>query len=529
MTSTQRSPRVVIAESFAEQGMQVLREGGIELESCVGSDRAHLVERLRDAQGLIVRSETRVDRELLAGAPQLNVVARAGVGVDAIDVEAATAAGIVVVNAPAANTLAATELTFALMLAALRNLSAAHALVREGRWERKQFIGRELFGKTLGIVGLGPIGSAVASRAAAFGMKLLASDPFVPPARARAMDVELVDLATLLARSDIVTLHVPSTPQTKNMIDAAALASLRDGALLVNCARGAIVDPDALLLALDSGRLFGAAIDVVAEEPPPAGSASARLLRHPRVVATPHLGGSTYEAQERIALELARDVVNVLMGRPARGAVNVPRQMHGDVERAGAFADLAFRMGRLFTQIIPDALKGEIALGLQGETAELDAEPFVAAVLAGALALVTDRRVSMANARAIGGELGVQVAVERDPGPSGAIALASAGHRIVGTVTTSGPRIVEIDGFEIDAIPEGPMLLTRHRDVPGMVGRIGTILGEADVNISTMQVARRQRGGAALMILEVDREPGRDVLAKISAVNGVDDARSADV
>ncbi len=523
------APRVVIAEPFAEQGMQILREGGIELELCVGADRAQLVERLRDAQGLIVRSETRVDRELISAAPSLSVVGRAGVGVDAIDVEAATAAGIVVVNTPAANTLAATELTFALMLAAMRNLPAANASVRSGGWERKRFVGRELFGKTLGIVGLGRIGGAVAARAIGFGMRVLAADPFIPAARARAMDVELVDLDALLARSDVVSLHVPATIQAKNVIDACALAKMRSTALLVNCARGALVDANALYEALESGRLFGAALDVVAEEPPPAESVSARLLAHPRVVATPHLGGSTHEAQERISLELARDVVSVLAGRPAGGAVNVPRQMHGDVERAGALADLAFRIGRLFAQIIPNALGEQLVLRLQSESAEFDTEPLAAAVLAGMLSLVTERRVSMANAREVAAELGMQVTIARDAARTPAIVLASPAHEIGGELTAAGARVVEIDGFEVDAVPDGAILITRHRDVPGMVGRIGTILGDAALNISTMQVARERPGGEALMILEVDRQPAKDVLERIALVSGVDDVRSAQI
>ncbi len=520
--------RVVVAEPFDERGVAVLREAGAEVVSVVGSPREALHEALREARGLIVRSETRVDAQLLAAAPHLEVVARAGVGVDAIDVDAATAAGIVVVNTPSANTLAATEHTFALLLAAMRHIPQAHASVHTARWERKPFVGHELYGKTLGIVGLGRIGSNVATRAAAFGMTVIAHDPYIAPSRARALNVELCGFEELLARADVVTLHVPLTAQTRGMIERAALERMRDDAVLVNCARGAVIDADALLDTLDRGRLRAVAVDVVPEEPPPPGSASARLLAHDRVIATPHLGGSTYEALERIALELAGDVVRVLGGRPASGAVNVPMLHGADAERANAFIDLAHRFGALLPQLFEDALRQEIAVVLQGELEDVDADPFIAALLAGALPLVTDRRVTAVNAGAIAREMGVRIAVSRETDASpfrSALVVAAANHRLVGTVLPHGPRIVEIDGFEIDAVAEGTMLLTHHRDVPGMVGRIGTILGKAGVNISTMQVARNARGGEAMMVLEVDREIGRSVVDRIAQIDGISAVR----
>ncbi len=520
--------RVVVAEPFDERGLDVLRRAGAEIVSLVGKPREALHEALRDARGLIVRSETRVDDALLGAAPRLEVVARAGVGVDAIDVDAATAAGIVVVNTPGANTLAATEQTFALLLAAMRNVPQAHASVHAGIWDRKPFIGYELYGKTLGIVGLGRIGSGVAARAAAFGMTPIAYDPFVPASRASALGVELTEFDDVLARADIVTLHVPLTPQTRGMIDARALALMRAHAVLVNCARGAVVDADALLDAVNGGHLRAVAIDVVPQEPPPEGSASSALLRHPRVVATPHLGGSTYEALERIALELAHDVVRVLGGRPAAGAVNAPALTGADAERASGFVDLAYRLGALLPQLFDEALRHEIAIVLQGEIESLDAQPFVSALLAGALPFVTDRRVTPVNARALASELGVRTALTRERGAEpfrSRIVIAAGEHRVAGTVLPHGSRIVEIDGFEVDAVAEGTMLVTRHRDIPGMVGRIGTILGDAGVNISTMQVARGERGGDAMMVLEVDREIERGVVAAIARCDGMSAVR----
>ena len=529
MTVTSSLGRVVVAEPFDDRGIAVLTRAGIDVVSCVGAPKDALHEALRDARGLIVRSETRVDGQLLSHAPRLEVVARAGVGVDAIDVDAATAAGIVVVNTPGANTIAATEHTFAVMLSALRHVPQAHASVHGGGWDRKPFVGRELFAKTLGIVGLGRIGANVASRAAAFGMRVVAHDPYVPQSRASALGVELMEFAQLLEIAQIVTLHVPLTPQTRAMIDARALARMRDDAILVNCARGAVVDLDALLDALDRGALLAAAIDVVAEEPPPKDSSSARALAHPRIVATPHLGGSTFEALERIALELAEDVVRVLGGRPASGAVNAPALTGAQAESARGFVDLAYRMGAMLAQLFDDALREEIALILQGDISEFEAEPFLAAMLAGALPFVSDRRVTMVNAGSVARDVGVRTMVTREPASRAfrsTVVLAAGDHRLAGTVLPTGGRIVEIDGHEVDAVADGTMLITHHRDVPGMVGRIGTILGNADVNISTMQVARSTRGGGAMMVLDVDRAVPSDVLDAISRVGGIESVRS---
>lgn len=516
--------RVVVAEPFDERGLAVLRGAGAEVVSVVGKPREALHHALKDARGLIVRSETRVDADLLTMAPHLEVVARAGVGVDAIDVDAATAAGIVVVNTPSANTLAATEQTFALLLAAMRSTPQAHAAVQSGLWDRKPFIGYELHGKTLGIVGLGRIGSNVATRAQAFGMNVIAFDPYIPASRAGALGVELTDFETLLGRADVVTLHVPLTSQTTAMIDARALAMMKTDAVFVNCARGGVVDAQALLDALDRGALRRVAIDVFPEEPPPPGSASARLMRHERVVATPHLGGSTYEALERIALELASDVVRVLGGKPASGAVNAPMLQGADAERAGGFIDLTFRLGAVLPQLFDEALRHEIAIVLQGDLESLAPEPFLAALFAGALPFVTDRRVSLVNATSIARELGVRAVISREAACEpfrSRVVIAAGEHRIAGTVLPHGPRVVEIDGFEVDAVAEGSMLVTRHRDVPGMVGRIGTILGDARVNISSMQVARMSAGGEAMMVLDIDGDIERGVLDAIVGVEGI--------
>jgi D-3-phosphoglycerate dehydrogenase len=512
--------------------LAVLRDAGIEIDSQVGRSRTELVAALATADGLIVRSETRVDRELLAAGPRLSVVARAGVGVDAIDVDAATDAGILVLNTPGANTIAATEQTFALMLALARRTTAAAAQLRAGIWDRKQLIGTELHGKTLGIVGLGRIGGNVALRARAFGMNVLAHDPYISAARAAAFDTTLVDLDTLLQRSDILTLHVPLTLQTTGMIDAARLAQLRPHAYVINCARGGLIVERDLLAALDDGTVAGAAIDVVAVEPPPPDGTGAALHRHPKVVATPHLGGSTHEALARIATELAHDVARVLLGAPANAAVNAPVPDGPEAERVFPFLDVAYRLGRFYPQYTRAAALPRFSLVLGGALAEVPPEPLIRAFLSGLLQATTDRRVSVVNAEAIALELGIGVDARSDPSSSSyasSLRLLGDGTSITGTSVAGSPRIVELDGYEIDATPVGAMLITQHRDVPGMIGRVGTILGDAKVNISTMQVSRNTQGGDAIMVLGTDRPAGEGTVAELRAVPGIGSVRSLDV
>ena len=521
--------RVVVAEPFAEHGLAVLRDAGIEVDSLVGRSRDELVAALAEADGLIVRSETRVDRELLAAGPRLAVVARAGVGVDAIDVEAATAAGILVLNTPGANTLAATEQTFALMLSLARRTPSAVQQLREGIWDRKRLIGTELYGKTIGIVGLGRIGGNVATRAKAFGMTILAHDPYVTAARADAFEARLVDLQTLLAESDVVTLHVPLTPQTLGMIDAAKLRAMQPHAHLINCARGGVIVERDLLEALDAGLLAGAAIDVVADEPPPPGGTGAALHRHPKVYATPHLGGSTHEALARIATELAADVARVLLGTPASGAVNAPVP---DDPEVVPFLELAYRLGRFFPQYARPPRMPSFALVLGGALSGIAPEPLTRAFLSGLLQATTDRRVSVVNAETIARELGIAVDARGESGASSyasSLRLVAGETQITATSIAGSPRIVELDGYEIDAIPVGAMLITQHADVPGMIGRVGTILGNAQVNISTMQVSRNTVGGDAIMVLSTDRPADEATLATLRAVAGIASVRTLEV
>lgn len=516
--------RVVVAESFAQGGLTVLQDHGIDVASCVGASRAELLVAVRSAHGLIVRSQTRVDRELLRAATNLTVIGRAGVGVDGIDIAAATDAGIIVVNTPSANTLAATEHTFALMLALMRHIPQASRSAADGVWERARYVGHELYGKTLGIVGLGRIGGSVAMRARAFGMEILATDPFVSELRARAHDVTLVPLDELMERSDILTLHVPLNVQSQRVIDAARIRKMKKNAFIVNCARGDLVDEEALLAALDAELLGGAAMDVFSQEPPRLGSAGARLLTHEKVVATPHLGGSTHEALGRIAVELALDVVHVLEGHPADGAVNAPAPSGVDAHLLRPFVDVAHRLGRLFAQLQDDQILPVLVMVLHGDIAEVAAAPLVSAFLSGFLQITTERRVSIVNADAIAREMGIVVEVRRDSSRdayAAAIRVTGGKRSLNGTSAHDGARVVEIDGYEVDTVPAGSLILTQHRDVPGMVGRVGTILGDAQINISAMQVSRRAQGADAMMVLTVDRSADAATLEGLSLIPGM--------
>ncbi|HXM18750.1 MAG TPA: phosphoglycerate dehydrogenase [Candidatus Tumulicola sp.] len=523
-------PTVLVAEPLAAEGVAVLQEGGADVREAYDQPRQALIELLRDAQGLIVRSKTAVDAELLAAAPQLRVVGRAGVGVDAIDVAAATRHGIVVLSTPDASTLATAEHTFAMLLALCRHLSAGHQRVLSGAWSAKGLAGSELAGKTLGIIGLGRIGSAVAVRARAFGMTVLAHDAFVSQARAESLGARLVAFDELLSAADVVTLHAPLTPQTQAMMDARAFGLMKPGARLVNCARGGLVDHEALLAALEAGRLAGAAVDVVDIEPPPPGHPVWKLLHHDRVLATPHLGGSTREAQARIATDLCRDVVAVLRGKPPSSAVNAPFVAAPELR---PFVELSYVLGRAYPQLAQESALPPFALFMEGELGAHDTAPFVAAFLVGLLQNITDRRISTVNAFDVAREMGLSIEALPAPCERGfarAVFVRGGRTALAGTVVHGEQlRLIEIDGYELDVALAGHLLLTHHGDVPGVVGKVGTILGEAGINISNMSVARREQTGQALMILGVDRAAPADVLTRLRDVAQLHSVRAIEL
>ncbi|HUQ43874.1 MAG TPA: phosphoglycerate dehydrogenase [Candidatus Limnocylindria bacterium] len=517
--------RVLVAESIAPEGIEALRAAGHEVEVRTGLSPEALREAVASADALIVRSQVQVDRELIAAGARLQVVGRAGVGVDNVDLDAATRAGITVVNAPTGNTIAAAEHTIALLMALARRVPAADASLRRGEWTRGPLQGVQLRGRTLGIIGLGKIGVAVAERARGLGMTLLGSDPYVTAEQAALRGVELVSIDALLARSDAVTVHVPLTRTTTALLDAAAIAKMKPGAFVLNVARGGIVDEAALADALREGRLGGAGIDVFVDEPP----TGSPLLEAPNTVLTPHLGASTAEAQVAVAEEIAEQVADVLAGRAARYAVNAPL-LSAEAEQAiGPFLPLAETLGKFLAQFARSGV-GSLTVELAGELARTESGPLTAAVLRGILEMATTERVNLVNAGLLAKARGITV-TERKTAEAGGFHAAltvstNAGNgqiAVGGTVAGGELRIVRLNDYRLDMAASELILITRHRDRPGTIGRIGGLLGQADVNINAMYVARSAPRADALMILTVDDDVRPDLAAAIRADEGVMD------
>jgi D-3-phosphoglycerate dehydrogenase len=520
--------KIVVADDVSDSGLEPLRSAGFKVEKRVGLARPELIEALKDSDGLIVRSETKVTADLLDEATSLRVIGRAGVGVDNIDVQAATIRGVVVMNAPDGNTITTAEHTIALLISLARSIPQANSSLKAGRWERKKFIGVELQGKTLGIVGLGRIGRVVASRARALGMQIVAYDPFIAPEQARDLEIELAPLDDVYARADFLTVHTPLTAETRGLIDGEVIRKMKHGARLINCARGGLVDEDALYEALSNGSIAGAALDVFSEEPPPQDH---RLLQLDQVIATPHLGASTTEAQEGVAFTVAEQMRDFLLTGALRGAVNVPAISVKEFNLMQPYVALAESLGRFQAQLVQQAVN-EVRIEFAGEIVDLDATPVTRAFLAGFLRDVS-ARVNVVNAFLIADERGIKVtttyvrsAGDNAPAMRTEIMAGPSRRSLAGNlIGYSGQRregrITEIDGFHLEARPEGHLLVMRNHDVPGVIGKVGTILGEGGVNISRFHLGRRERGGEAMAVIEVDAELGRDTLQSLRALEQV--------
>jgi D-3-phosphoglycerate dehydrogenase len=522
---TRRSlPVVHVADPLAEDGLVLLRDR-CDVRVTQGLKEADLGPLLSDVDALIVRSETKVTASLMDRAPRLAVVGRAGVGVDNIDVPAATERGVYVVNAPLGNIVAAAEHAIALALALLRKIPEADRSVRAGEWTRSKLMGRELRGKTLGLIGIGRVGSEVARRCAAFEMKVIAFDPFASEAGARAAGAQLVELDELFARADVISLHTPLTDQTRGMINATTLAKMKPTTILVNASRGEVVDAQDLADALAKGTIAGAALDVFPTEPL---AADSPLRGAPRTVLTPHIAGSTSEAQVNVAVDVVKQVLDILDGKPARFAVNAPRPP-ADEAGGSAWVRLAERLGSLAAQLL-DERPGGIELHYAGALLEIDPEPLRAAVVKGLLETFSEQRVNLVNALAIARARGLDISERREteaPRYRALLQVRVGKTEVGGTLVQGEPRIVSIDGFWVDVPVDGHLLLTKHQDKPGLVGRVGTLLGEHDVNISSMQVGRASPRGDALMILTLDDPVPDDVRARIGAFSDVDRVRTA--
>ncbi|MCX2930430.1 phosphoglycerate dehydrogenase [Mycobacterium sp. CVI_P3] len=517
-------PVVLIADKLAESTVAALGDQ-VEVRWVDGPDRPKLLAAVVDADALLVRSATTVDSEVIAAAPKLKIVARAGVGLDNVDVEAATAAGVLVVNAPTSNIHSAAEHALALMLSAARQIPAADATLREHTWKRSSFSGTEIFGKTVGVVGLGRIGQLVAQRLAAFGTHVIAYDPYVPPARAAQLGIELLSLDEVLARADFISVHLPKTKETAGLINAEALAKTKPGVIIVNAARGGLIDESALADAVKSGHVRGAGLDVFGTEP----CTDSPLFELPQVVVTPHLGASTAEAQDRAGTDVAESVRLALAGEFVPDAVNVGA---GAVsEEVAPWLELVRKLG-LLVGVLATEPPNSLSVRVSGELSSEDVEVLKLSALRGYFSTVTDQPVTFVNAPALAAERGLDVELST--------ASESVNHRSVVDVrvvspdgsatnvsgTLSGPqevqKVVQINGRNFDLRAEGVNLILHYTDQPGALGKIGTLLGAAEVNILAAQLSQDTSGKAATVMLRLDRDVPTDVRAEIgTAVDAV--------
>ena len=525
-------PVVLVAEPLAPSALEVLA-ADFDVRECDGADRASLLAALPAADAVIVRSATTIDAEALAAAPRLKVVARAGIGLDNVDVPAATAAGVLVVNAPQSNVVSAAEHAIALLLAVARRIPAADASLKSGAWQRSAFTGVELAGKTAGIVGLGRIGVLVAQRLSAFGMRLLAYDPYVPPARAAQMGVRLLSLDEVITESDVLTIHLPKTKETVGLIGERELGLVKPGVIIVNAARGGLVDEHALATALKSGRIGGAGVDVFATEP----CTDSPLFAFDNVVVTPHLGASTVEAQDKAGTAVARSVKLALSGEFVPDAVNV--QAAGVIaEEVRPALPLVEKLGQVLTGLAGELVTG-VTVEVRGEIAAHDVRVLELAALKGVFGPVVEEPVTYVNAPLFAEQRGVTVDLTTSadsPDYRNLLTLRGIrgnGEPVSVSGTLSGPRMLEklteVDGFDIDVTPTEHMAFFTYHDRPGVVGAVGGILGGAGVNIASMQVSRTQQGGDALMALTVDTEIPPAVLDEICDAIGAHSARSVDL
>jgi D-3-phosphoglycerate dehydrogenase / 2-oxoglutarate reductase len=528
------SPVVLIAEELAPAALDVLAHD-FDVRHVDGTDRLALLAALADADAVIVRSATQVDAEAIAAAPRLKVIARAGVGLDNVEVPAATARGVMVVNAPTSNIVSAAEQAVALLLAVARNTASASTALKAGEWKRSKYTGVEIQGKTVGVVGLGRIGVLFAQRIAAFGTRLIAYDPYVQPARAAQLGVRLVGLEELLRESDFISIHLPKTPETLGLIGAKELALVKPEVRIVNAARGGLIDEQALADAIAEGRVAGAGVDVYAKEP----CTASPLFAFENVVATPHLGASTHEAQDKAGLAVARSVKLALQGEFVPDAVNV--QAGGVVaEDVRPLLPLAEKLGKVFTAVA-GGVAASVTVEVRGEIIGNDVSVLRLAATKGLFTAVVEEQVTYVNAPILAAERGVEVDLTTHPESIDHHTLVTVRGALTdgrtvsvsGTVITNGSRdvlkLTEVDGFDLELGAEGILLFFRYVDRPGVVGTIGSILGEAGVNIAAMQVARREAGGEALMTLTVDSAVSADLLTAAATAIGATAASAVDL
>ena len=516
-------PRVLISDKMDPNAARIFEERGCQVDVITGETPEQLIARIGDYDGLAIRSSTKVTKEILAAATRLKVVGRAGIGVDNVDIPAASAQGVVVMNTPFGNSITTAEHAIALMFALARQIPEANAQTQAGKWPKNDFMGVEVTGKTLGLIGAGNIGSIVASRALGLKMKVVAFDPFLTPERAVEMGVEKADLDTLLARADFITLHTPLTDQTRNILSKENLAKTKPGVRIINCARGGLIDEAALKEALDSGHVAGAALDVFQTEP----AKESPLFGTPNFICTPHLGASTNEAQVNVALQVAEQMADYLVNGGVTNALNMPSLSAEEAPKLKPYMALAEQLGSMLGQLTTDSIP-RISIHAEGAAAELNIKPIVAAVLAGFLR-VQSATVNMVNAPFLAKERGIEVRevkTEKEGDYHTLIRVSvktEAGERsVAGTLFSNRePRLVELFGIKVEAELAGHMMYIVNEDAPGFIGRIGTLLGENGINIGTFNLGRRAAGGEAVLLLSVDSPVNPALIEQVRKLPGV--------
>ncbi|AHE57089.1 phosphoglycerate dehydrogenase [Sphingomonas sanxanigenens] len=521
-------PKVLISDKMDPQAARIFRERGCEVDEITGLDKAGLIAIIGQYDGLAIRSATKVTADVLAAAPNLKVVGRAGIGVDNVDIPAASAKGVVVMNTPFGNSITTAEHAIALMFALARQIPEADASTQAGKWEKNRFMGVELTNKTLGLIGAGNIGSIVADRALGLKMKVVAYDPFLTPERAVELGVEKATLEELLAKADFITLHTPLTDSTRNILSAENIAKCKPGVRIINCARGGLIDEVALKAALDSGHVAGAALDVFVEEP----AKASPLFGTPNFISTPHLGASTSEAQVNVALQVAEQMADYLVNGGVTNALNIPSLSAEEAPKIKPYLGLAEKLGALVGQLESDPIQG-IAVELEGAAADLNAKPITGAVLAGLMRVYSDT-VNMVNAPYLAKERGLDVREVRHDREGDyhtlvrvTVTTAEGERSVAGTLFgDAAPRLVELHGIRMEADLDGYMLFIVNEDAPGFIGRIGSALGEADVNIGTFHLGRRSTRGEAALLLSVDTPVPEPLLWSVCNLPGVKRAKA---
>lgn len=523
--------KVLVSDPISDHGIQLLTEANdVAVDKKTGLSEEEIIAIIGEYDALLVRSQTKVTPAIMEAGKKLKVVGRAGVGVDNIDLDAATKRGIIVINAPDGNTITTCEHTFAMIMALARHIPQAYAKTISGTWDRKSFLGVELRNKTLGVLGMGRIGSEVAKRAKAFGMTILGYDPFLTEERAEKIGIKLASVDEVVQQADFMTVHTPLTSETRHMINTAKFSIMKKGMRIVNCARGGIIDELALVEAIEEGIVAGAAFDVFEAEPP---AADHPFLSHPKIIVTPHLGASTVEAQENVAIDVSEQVLHILRNEPFINAVNMPPIPANLQSKLQPYYELGEKLGSFIAQATEGAVQ-EIIVSYAGELAEVDTQPITRYIVRGVLAhhLGSDQ-VNIVNSMHLAKKRGVNIVIQKSHAAKDFTNLLTVTMKtnkeersVAGTLLTGyGPRIVQIDKFPVDVAPYGNLLLISHNDKPGIIGHVGTLLGSNEINIATMQVGRKLVGGLAVMVLGVDKVTPKAVLAQLTEISELNTAK----